>query len=53
MEMEMGMQYFPKEEKDGVFTIESVIEDLKVNMMVGMQTISYNSKEEPEDEMSK
>lgn len=53
MEMEMDMQYFPKEEKDGVFTIENVIDDLKVNMMVGMQTISYNSKEEPEDEMSK
>lgn len=53
MEMEMDMKYFPKEEKEGVFTIESVIEDLKVNMMVGMQTISYNSKEEPEDEMSK
>lgn len=53
MEMEMGMQYLPKEEKDGVFTIESAIEDIKVNMMVGMQTITYDSKEEPKDEMSK
>lgn len=52
METNMIMEMTPTKKEDEVFTIESLVKNMKINMQMGMQSISYDSNEEAEDEAS-
>jgi len=53
MDMNMKMNMTPTKKEDENFTIESTTKSIKVDLDAGMMTMSYNSDEEPKDEMSK
>lgn len=53
MDMNMKMVMTPTEKQEDNFKIESVTKAIKVDVDAGMMTMSYNSAEESEDEMSK
>lgn len=53
MDMNMKMTMTPTKNENEQFTIESVTNGIKVDVDAGMMTMTYNSAEEPKDEMSK
>jgi len=52
METNMSMEITPIKKEGEVFTVESLVKNMKINMQMGMQNISYDSGKEAEDEAS-
>lgn len=53
MDMNMKMLMNATKKESNNFTIENVTKSVKVDIDAGMMTMSYNSEEEPVDEMAK
>jgi len=53
MDMGMKMSLTATKHENNVFTMESVVKGIKMDVNTGVNTIHFNSEEEPADEMSK